>query len=667
MKIDKIKIKNYRLLKDFEIELENNLSLVIGKNNSGKTSFLLLLNYFLNNTSKFNFNDFNIEIQKEIGKVISKENEGENFSFSLTVYISYSKGDNLENISDLILNLSPDENILVLNFEYCIDKENIERAQKDFEDFKEKFNDKTAIDFLKRFYSKYFKVKKRVLEYNNESNFIEIEDKYIKKIINFQFISAKREVTNDEGEKALSRLSYKIFNSSQSSKTTDISELQKKLIETDTNLDKTYEETFKEIIKNVKKFSYNDNESELIIKSNLEALNILKENTSVVYKHSGHLLPEDYNGLGYMNLFAMIFNIHIVLDAFKKKNNDDEKQADINLFFIEEPEAHTHPQMQYVFIKNIKTLLKDEGKELKALQTIISTHSAHITSQSDFNDIKYFYKSENNIIVKNLSELENLYGDEEYAKRNFQFLKQYLTINKAELFFTDKLILIEGDTERILLPAMMKKIDIENKGDEEFIPLLSQNISISEVGAYSHIFEKFINFLNLKTLIITDIDAVKEEINEEGKKSKKSCQVDKGTHTSNASIKFFLNGKDFDSLKDLTFDEKLLSKVSDKWEKNENGNLRIAYQTKENDFHARSFEDAFISINFDFINDNKEKFNSLKNKNEIDEKKDYYRIANKCIDKKSMFATEILYYSDDIYSEWGIPNYIKEGLLWLAK
>jgi len=177
MKVDKIKIKNYRLLKDFEIDLENDLSLVIGKNNSGKTSFLLLLNYFINNTTKFNFNDFNIEIQKEIGKVISKENDGKRFSFFLTLYISYSKEDNLENISDLILNLSPDENILVLNFEYCIDKENIEQAQNDFEEFKVKFTDKTAIDFLKRFYSKYFKIKKKVLEYKNESHFIEIEDK----------------------------------------------------------------------------------------------------------------------------------------------------------------------------------------------------------------------------------------------------------------------------------------------------------------------------------------------------------------------------------------------------------------------------------------------------------------------------------------------------------
>jgi len=37
---------------------------------------------------------------------------------------------------------------------------------------------------------------------------------------------------------------------------------------------------------------------------------------------------------------------------------EEEQPADINLLFIEEPEAHTHPQLQYVFIKNIKELLR---------------------------------------------------------------------------------------------------------------------------------------------------------------------------------------------------------------------------------------------------------------------------------------------------------------------
>ena len=43
MFLSKITVQNFRLLKDFSIDLEKELSLIIGKNNSGKTSLLYLL------------------------------------------------------------------------------------------------------------------------------------------------------------------------------------------------------------------------------------------------------------------------------------------------------------------------------------------------------------------------------------------------------------------------------------------------------------------------------------------------------------------------------------------------------------------------------------------------------------------------------------------------
>ena len=42
MYLSKITVRNFRLLKNFSIDLEQDLSLVIGKNNSGKTSLLYL-------------------------------------------------------------------------------------------------------------------------------------------------------------------------------------------------------------------------------------------------------------------------------------------------------------------------------------------------------------------------------------------------------------------------------------------------------------------------------------------------------------------------------------------------------------------------------------------------------------------------------------------------
>jgi predicted ATP-dependent endonuclease of OLD family len=631
----------------------------------------LLERFLRGNQNNFTFHDFNIPFQKEIEKIVKEKVTKDNFEdlgISLKIYIEYFESDSFKNISKLILNLDPNENFLVLSFRYSLNYEQYTRLKEDYFKYKVDFKKKTVLDYLIKNQRQYFKISRSVVEYKNEKNSIEISDEQISKIITLKTISARREVANEEGEstrgnKTLSKLCCKFFNSLNKTDSADIVKLQKNLFETDNKLNKTYKKTFKKIIKDVIKFSYNKNESQIAIKSNLEEVNILKENTSVVYNQSEKELPEDYNGLGYMNLFAMIFDLHIIFDSFKKEYSPTERPSDINLLFIEEPEAHTHPQMQYVFMKNIKSLLSDGKNGLNNLQTIISTHSAHITSQSSFNDIKYFYKkSVNSVISKNLSELENRYGIEGEGKRNFQFLKRYLTLNKSELFFAEKVIFIEGSTERILLPSMMKKIDNKNQKTKNYNPLLSQNISIVEVGAYAHVFDNFLTFLGLKTLIITDLDSVKT--NAKGVK----CKVSEGTHTSNASIKHFLKDVDFNTLKTLPHKSKLLSKKDNNWKENEDGLICIAYQTKQSGYHARSFEDAFISLNLEFIKLNRDEFKSLKCKNKLDgEQLDYYNLANDCIGKKTLFAIEILYYSNKDFTNWEIPEYIKEGLLWLSK
>jgi predicted ATP-dependent endonuclease of OLD family len=680
MKIKKIQIENYRLLKNLSVDLEDKLSLVLGKNNTGKTSFLSLMEKFLGHSNNFSFDDFNLEFQQSFLVSDLANSVYQEKSIKLKLYIEYTEDDNLEKISGLIMNLEPTDNILILSFEYSLVHEKYEELILDFNQYQEKIKDKDLLYFLKKNHKNYFKIKKRALESDNEDNFIDIDDNIIRKVINFQSVSAKRGVANQEGnkssDKTLSKLSSDYYDIRNKPDITDITELQKQLINTDEELNKSYKNIFKPVVETIKKFGTSQHDIDLEIKSNLEEKNILTENTLVAYNQNGHLLPEDYNGLGYMNLFAILFNIHIKIDLFKKIKEEIEPSA-INLLFIEEPEAHTHPQMQYIFIKNIKDMLDEETKDktthetILNLQTIITTHSSHIASQSNFNDIKYFLKSEQSIQSKNLSEMELLYGTSEEEKRNFQFLKQYLTLNRAELFFTDKAIFIEGDTERILLPAMMRKLDIENKDEADYTPLLSQHISIVEVGAYSHVFEKFLDFLEIKTLIITDLDSVgcsKQMTDDYGapltnqngtpKMSReKASRVVDGKNTSNASIRHYLRGKTFDQLKTLTLDEKVLK----------DGCLRISYQTEEANYHARSFEDSFIHLNREFIKLQKENFNSLNKRSFFDDStKDPYELADKCIDKKTLFATDILYYGGINLELWETPKYIKEGLLWLS-
>lgn len=680
MKITKIKVNNYRLLKDFEIDLEDNLSLVIGKNNCGKTSLLTILERFLvSDQNNFSFNDLNISAQIELkDKIEKKIDEKIGCAIRLRLYINYDVDDNLKNISSMMLNLNPEENYVILCFEYALNYEKTIKLKEDYEKFKSTItpldNSKDVLYFLRKNHKNYFQIRSRALEFSNEENYIEITEKRkINSILNFQRIKAKRDVADSDGmqsksDKTLSKLSSKYYEKVSDIEEENINtkELRQQLGITDIALTKVYSGLFELVVNKVKKFGgIKENETTLRILSTLEEKNILRENTSVIYNQNSQPLPEDYNGLGYLNLIAMIFEIEVILNDFKKKKSKLEEPSDINLFFIEEPEAHTHPQMQYVFIKNIKSLLleesqgKSDGVKIR-LQTIITTHSSHITAESDFDDVKYFYrKNENEVIAKNLSALKSQYKKD---PKQFQFLQQYLTLNRAELFFADKAILIEGDTERILLPAMMKKLDLEHKVVGE-IELLSQNISIVEVGAYSQIFEKFIYFLGIKTLILTDIDSVDAD--------GKTCLVVEGVSSSNGALSFFLKNNALKYIKGLNETEKILLKkdqdISD-WVADKDGNLYINCQLEEHGYHARSFEDAFIHINRKFINDNKSEYRGLKNREYFDDsKKSAFDLANNCINKKTHFALDILYHSDEVFSNWKIPVNIKNGLIWLKK
>ena len=171
---------------------------------------------------------------------------------------------------------------------------------------------------------------------------------------------------------------------------------------------------------------------------------------------------------------------------------------------------------------------------------------------------------------------------------------------------------------------------------------------------------KFIDFLGIKTLIITDLDAV----NAAGEKCKVSC----GVNYSNSAISHYFRTPTLAALKQYTLIDKIFNKNGGVWNVNIDGRLCVVYQISENGYHARSFEDAFIHLNKDFIIANRDKFKGLKHKNYFDDvHKDAYDLASDCIYKKTYFAMDIIFHTDKNFSNWQIPAYIKEGLLWLKK
>lgn len=703
MRLSRVEITNFRLLKNFSLDLEDELSLVIGKNNTGKTSILTCLEKLIiqSDARAISFEDFNVELKFLLQKILSGEEDigsEEDYSplgIELKLYINYSDSDDLSVISPLIMSLDPDDDTVVLSFEYKILFDKLTVMKSDYLAEAEKFDNKPNL-FLKEKLQDYFgAIARKSLLYSDVNQFIDLRKEHInlKDILAIQFISAKRSVTNKQNDKTLSNQTSSLYKQVDESDEQEAAseEFKNELRKTDGKLSDIYQKMFDGIIGKVNKFGgINPNDTDLKIASTLQHRDLLEGNTTVMYSQQDHDLPEHYNGLGYMNLISMIFEIEMLMS--KLRRSVKEKPAAINLLFIEEPEAHTHPQMQYVFIKNIKELLKEnrlreDGLEIH-LQSVITTHSSHIVSESCFDDIKYLKKlpQAQQVEAKNLKDLEKAYSSDDNIdkdaalKRAYRFLKQYLTLNRAELFFADKAIFIEGDTERIILPAMMKKIDQDEPGEEEQ-PLLSQNISIVEVGAHSQTFEKFIDFIGIKSLIITDIDSNKE-VQDDGdatktKRVKCAPSDPDASQSSNASLKFFFGTNDLAFYKGLTLEDKSLCKSDDgkSWKRSADGSLKIVYQIEEDGYHARSYEDAFFSLNKSILNEGSEAFPSLTKKylNEFtSDTIDPYDFADKAVNSKPSLAIEILLNSETSesgkeFSNWKVPLYIKEGLLWLRQ
>lgn len=277
MEIIKIEVENFRLLKNFSIDLEKELSLIIGKNNVGKTSLLSVLDKFLNEKSKFSYDDFNIDFKNELESLITSTNELENFQpkgIKLKIFIEYNEKDDLSNVGKVLMDLDPDNNKIVLGFEYIIDHVNYLKIRTDYKKFE--LNQKAKVEqgkksrpsvineFFKKELDHYFHIQKLSFEYDvvgnkvNQDKFIDLvkEGISLNNIINFKYISARRDVTNKEKENTLSKQTSNLYKRAEDSteKNDATDGFKDQLSETDNQLSNIYKNIFKDVLEKVQKF-----------------------------------------------------------------------------------------------------------------------------------------------------------------------------------------------------------------------------------------------------------------------------------------------------------------------------------------------------------------------------------------------------------------------------
>lgn len=643
MKLSKIKVKNYRLLLDACINVDDDITLIVGRNNTAKTSLMDFMKAVIENSS-LSYNDYPLcyrkNLYENIGMLFKEEytydEMVENIKFpSIEFIIDYSaEGDEdfLGAVSPFIIDIDMDTDIAIIKAEYKLksDKESLKKLLYDSYYIEWQYN--PNIEKIKRIisrnFSKLFILSIYAVNPNDESDVQLKTSAELKELFPIYMISAERSL--DEGdnkkESSLTTVISEFFNIDLDEATGTAKELRETINATNDSLRESSNAVLSEFVKDVIGFGYpNAEELKLGVDTHLNLGEQIKNRTELLY-HTGdneESLPSNYNGLGYKNLIKIAFQLAEFSGRIKS-----ERFACIPLLLIEEPESHMHPQMQQNFAKYLNTFI--EKLSDIHIQTFITSHSAHISNTFDFSKIRYAQRKENGVIYKDLNEFAN------EADNNLDFIRKYLNITRCDLFFADKAIFIEGASERLLLPDMIGKCNDLGLFDATTDKLVSQYYTIIEVGgAYAHKFIPFINFLDIPSLIITDIDPIS---------GGSSCNVSEGESTSNATIKWwFRKIKDLDAETPILLSDIVALENTDKTM----DNIHIEFQTAENSICGKSLEEAIRNVNRELYG--------------LTEPVTESTIRFNAGNKKTEFALKLIYETDT----YNVPAYIKNGLVWL--
>ena len=216
----------------------------------------------------------------------------------------------------------------------------------------------------------------------------------------------------------------------------------------------------------------------------------------------------DLLGLGHLN----ILYIAMKLVEFEVNRNREL----LNIMIIEEPEAHIHTHIQ-------KTLFNNLQVTHTYTQVVMSTHSTHLSEVSDIEKVNVMKKvdEQTSLVMKPTNGLDQFGADIlEYKGISFsKILSRYLDAKRSVLLFSKGVILVEGDGEEILIPALVKKV-LGVSLDEMGIGL----INIGSVGFenVACIFDEL--RLQRKCSIVTDLDAVVNDA-----KKSKPIAMERGT------------------------------------------------------------------------------------------------------------------------------------------
>ena len=711
MILKKIKIMNYRQLQSVELDMQESLTVLAGPNNSGKTTLISVLKgMFCDKKLGFSYSDIPISLssmwldktvpvfqkimleydkEKGVQKIIDEMTDNNKFSndytmdnFQAQIQVDYDPdNDNIQYFADYLMDLDDTKHSFYFIYTYepsitAFEKGLNERYDRMAARVRDIANPgciekETKFYFLKeellRIYCNAV-IEKCYFCNSNYKNENLMEVAAFKSLFNFQNIPAMRELDDNESDssKGISKRVIALLkdNDTWVEATKKLPDLLMADIEDSGAKKEIKNSSIKSLddpIRDISKTSgghIGKLQLEMDVKEQ-DVEEFIRRITRAKYDVEGLLLNEESQGLGFSNLIYL----HMRLEEFYKSIDKNK----VNVFFIEEPESHMHPQMQNVFVRFLKNYYID-----KKLQGLITTHSNEIArvvgldslrvirqtekSKSELFDLSKFRTS-----IKE-KKIENFDDESEFLLTNF--FDWFFEIGYSELIFADKAILYEGDSERLYIRKLIKL--------PEFSTLNDSYIAYIQVGgAYAHNYLPMLRMLKMKTLIITDLDYDKEILSMDKVKAEDSKSTNA---TINHCYRLVYPNKEenyFPTIKELyDFQVKEENILCD-------GRVYLAFQ--DEDSTARTLEEAMLKKILGFnvfhmikrsewkkIRKDKNLIFSIPNnkKGEKDSEYSIRKIVEATSNNKTDFMYSVILSENE---EKMLPDYIKKGLLWLMK
>ncbi|HAS6236936.1 TPA: AAA family ATPase [Vibrio vulnificus] len=436
MYIRKVTINNYRSFRFFEAQLQQ-LTVVIGENDTGKTNFFTALSLPLSG----NQIDFN---QKRLS--VSDINKDAVIDFLTSVVNDDAKENQLIKIPKVSVTVEfadPKDAYETALLAKWIVADGDKETYKIRYDFKPK-DDKDLLEVVKKSLAgktlddiNWFTLPVELYDYqivsvNNEKPIAYSDLKHV----SVHSINAERDDFSESSSMKSNSIFTKLLMNTLNDD--DKGQINTAYSEFFSAIEKT--ETFDKIIGNNDDFeNYDSIIKQLECSPNLPNLkNIL---SNITLKYGNEFLYQ--KGLGQRNLIYIL-----ILFAYYKSCGDT-----FNLCCIEEPEAH-------LSVNNLRLVRdfieKSSSNSGSLVQTIISTHNPSIINKLKISNVLAFTGEK----AISLSDTPTKLVDYLRKRPNFDILK---------LLFANKVILVEGPTEEMLISTYLSKQPALN--DIDIIPI----------------------------------------------------------------------------------------------------------------------------------------------------------------------------------------------------